>query len=81
MTTTDSVLYGQKGQRKQRVSLQTLVFLLAGLGIAAWTKLDFQIYLCYVAGCIGGNTAFMWANSKENQSDATIIAAGKTPPP
>lgn len=57
----------QKWGRKQKVSLQTMLFLLIGLALAAWMNLDFQLYLCYVAGITGGSTAFMWSNSLEHK--------------
>jgi len=79
MPDLNKTIYGARGQRKQKISLQTMTFLLIGFIIAAWVKVDFQLYLCYAAGCLGLNTAFMWGNVKENQSDASIITAGKTP--
>lgn len=55
----------KKWGRKQKVSLQTMIFLVAGLAISAWAKLDYQLYLAYVIGVTGGSLGFMWGNSQE----------------
>lgn len=79
-TLTNKALYGQKGRRKQKVNLMTMVFLFTGFAFAGWMKMDFQLYLCYSAALVGANTAFAWGNIKEGQSDASMVIAGKKPP-
>ncbi len=74
-------LYGQRGQRKQKVTLITSIFLLVGFVIAAWMKVDFNLFLAYSLGITGSSFGFMYGNVQENKTDATIIAAGKTPLP
>lgn len=61
----------QKGTRKAKVNIITMLFLLAGLIIAGWMEMDFQIYLCYAAGCTGANIGFMWGNSQTHKYQGT----------
>jgi mannose/fructose/N-acetylgalactosamine-specific phosphotransferase system component IIC len=59
-----------KGNRKQAVNNATMLFLLIGFIIAAWMKVDFNLYLTYALGCVGGSGAFMWANTKVHQTSS-----------
>lgn len=60
----------KRGSRKVKVNVITMLFLLAGLAVSGWMKMDFQIYLCYAAGCTGANIGFMWGNVKSKQTEA-----------
>lgn len=64
--------------RKQKVNLITQIFLLVGLGLSAWMKADFQLYLCYALGVTGGNIAFVWGDIRQNQAQANIIQKSAT---
>lgn len=55
--------------RKQKVNLITQIFLLVGLGLSAWMKADFQLYLCYAIACTGANFGFVWGNIREHQAE------------
>jgi len=55
----------KKWGRKQKVNIITLIFLLAGFCVAGWMHMDFQLYLCYAAGCTGANLGFIYGNAKE----------------
>lgn len=59
-----------KGSRKQSVNTLTMFFMLGGFAIAAWMKVDFQLFLAYCLGITGANWGFIYGNSKEHQANA-----------
>lgn len=64
-----------KGERKLKVSLRTQLLIVFMFALAAWLKVDFQIFLIAVAGITGSEVAYNWGNRGEHAADAQKFEA------
>jgi hypothetical protein len=60
------------GTRKVKHAREQGLLLFAGFALAAWLKVDGQLFLAYVAGLTGLSGAFIYGNVKEHQAQPQV---------
>lgn len=58
----------QKGSRKLTDARETMVALLIGFTVAAYFRVDVQLYFAFAAGVVGKSGVFNWGNAKEHEA-------------
>lgn len=57
---------------KRAESFENAILLFLGFGVAAYFKVDAQIFGMYVLGIAGKQTGFMWGKSQEYKANVAM---------
>ena len=59
----------KQGNRKITETRETMIAVLIAFGIAAWMKVDNQMFFACVGALVGKSAVFNWGNSKEHAAN------------